>query len=1124
MTVCRPALVPRLLALAACALGTAYADHIIRWPGSQASGPQGLFSAWQADQGKVREAIRSQQLRRDRDFLSRLRRRVHADPTRLDGRLALAHALWRSGRVGEAIAQFRIALTLHPASIPGRVALASLYRRCERLEAAVEQLRELVMFHPTRRRARLELASALVEFGRRDEAISTLREFVSIAPDDPEAAAALATLLISAGQADQARLELERAAKADPKAPEPRLLLARVLARQGKAQEARQALSELVSGGYARARLDLALLELRNGRLDQAQEALGPAPKKGQELLSLAAGLVALARGDHDKALAIVNDLRERAGPQTIAPLLLDIWLSKGDRAGIQAACASFGALGAALLPAYEQFLKVCPPKERPRLALHLALAHLCRVADCHDEAIAEAQAARKLVPGNIHLGRMLASCYQEAGRLEDELALRKRLAVANPDVPPLGVDLARCLLRRADYQGAAETCEKVLEGDPKNLEARLMVARLASRRGDYPAAVRNARAAASDHPDWPEVWRLLVSTLVAAGDLDGAATLVRRRPTPDLPLIVGAVGPAIVALADGKPRDALARCAGGLEAVALRPLIHYLAGLACEREGRLADALSHFLDAQWLWRDQLAASLAVARVAGRLGRHDVAATALRQTVAMAPGRLDLRLALADALTRAGRAEEALEVLHAIETHDEKSRLELAVARARALLGAGRLDDALELADRVLAGAPSMRDALGVALEAARRLGATQRALQLLRRVHELVPDAPGGGDLALLLVLSERPRDALARLEREVRVEKPPTVRARLARIAAVATLVAGKREEAAELARRLQKARPTDAAGSPLVALVAAAAGADRTWKGELERLRRSAPWQAKWLRSAVASKRLDTETARLAAAGLLAFSEGWFGRAGGLLERALGRQPEVPFLLAWASRARARAGELTKAIALARKLVAKDPEEPHAKLLLGSFLEAAGKKDEACEHYWSAIPGLRVSDSGMALAAAQCLERQGQVPQAIETYRRILELGPKNPVVCNNLAWLYAQHRPEKLREAEKLAAAAVAALPDTASFHDTLGWLRFLLKDYQGARAEILEALARRPTRGVYFYHLGMVEFAAGRRSAAERALRLALKLEPEMPQAETARATLKVIEDAKLPGS
>ena len=94
----------------------------------------------------------------------------------------------------------------------------------------------------------------------------------------------------------------------------------------------------------------------------------------------------------------------------------------------------------------------------------------------------------------------------------------------------------------------------------------------------------------------------------------------------------------------------------------------------------------------------------------------------------------------------------------------------------------------------------------------------------------------------------------------------------------------------------------------------------------------------------------------------------------------------------------------------------------------------------------------------------------------------------------------------------------------AAPDAPAFHDTLGWLRFLRKDYAGARAEMLKALAGRPTRGLYFYHLGMVEFAAGRRSRAERALRLALKLQPEMPEAATARATLKIIEAAKLPGN
>jgi len=1115
-----------LLALVLAARATASGDQIIAWPGSQGPQPHGLFSRWQADQRKVLEAVRQGQFRRDRQFLAIARERLRADPTRLEERLALARALWRSGRVAEAVAQFRVALTLEPGSIVGRLGLAVLYRRCGRPDAALAELRELVASQPRNLRARLALADALARLRRTSEAIAALRDYATIAPDDPAAATALASLLLDAGQRGAARRELERALELDPSSAAPRLALARLHRLEGNFDAARQTLAELAKEGHPRAHLDLALLALAQRRPDEARGRLKQPPKEQRhEGLSLFASAVgALARGDHDEAIALATRLRERGAAHEAASLLLNIWLAKGDRAALQAVYATLADAREELAAAYDDLLARSSPRQRPDLAVRLALVSLYRLAGWRDQAIAEARQARRLLPASVFLGELLASCYQAAERLDDELAVRKELVAAHPDRPSLGVALARCHLRKGDYEAALAACERVVERHPRHLDARLFLARLASMRGDYALAARSARAAANDHPQSADAWRILVWALVGAGDLKGAAAAARRREIASPAFVPTAWAQAVVALSERKWQEALSHCEKGLAGPDPEPALHYLAGLACEGAGRAPEALRHLVNAQWMWLDQLAPHLAVGRVAERLGRFDVAADAWQAAVAKAPRRSDLWLRLAGALTRAGRPEEALAVLRRLEPPDPQTRLAVACERARALLASGRARDALDLAERILQEDPSRRMACQVALAAARRSGAADRALALLENIHKRLKDAPGGGDLALLLLVSGHPQAAASRVRRESRVAKPPPVQARLARIAAAAALAAGDVEWAVDLARRLQEARSPDAPGSALVALSLAAGGADDAWRAESERLARSAPWEARWLRGAVARLRRDKEASALAVAGLLAFSEGWHGPAAGLLARALARLPDLPFLLGAAARAEARAGRLTQAIAHARKLAKADPEEPRVWLLLGAVLEAAGKHQEACESYWRAVPRLRTQDVAPALAAARLFERLGRIPQAMDTYRKIIELDPGNALARNNLAWLYAEHRPDKLPEAETLAAAAVAAEPDVASFHDTLGWLRFLRKDYHGAREEILRALALRPTKSLYFYHLGMVEFSVGQRSRAERALRLALRLEPEMAEAATARATLKVIEAAKLPGS
>jgi tetratricopeptide (TPR) repeat protein len=113
-------------------------------------------------------------------------------------------------------------------------------------------------------------------------------------------------------------------------------------------------------------------------------------------------------------------------------------------------------------------------------------------------------------------------------------------------------------------------------------------------------------------------------------------------------------------------------------------------------------------------------------------------------------------------------------------------------------------------------------------------------------------------------------------------------------------------------------------------------------------------------------------------------------------------------------------------------------------------------------------------------------------------------------------NALAWMWAQ-AGANLQEAEELAAAAAAAYPDEATYHDTLGWVRFRLGRLQEAAGALEQAVALDAEYPGYRARLGDVYAALGRPAAAKAQWQKALDLpspdsyyEPDWDAAAIAR--------------
>ncbi len=130
----------------------------------------------------------------------------------------------------------------------------------------------------------------------------------------------------------------------------------------------------------------------------------------------------------------------------------------------------------------------------------------------------------------------------------------------------------------------------------------------------------------------------------------------------------------------------------------------------------------------------------------------------------------------------------------------------------------------------------------------------------------------------------------------------------------------------------------------------------------------------------------------------------------------------------------------------------------------------------------------------DTGVMVMRADVLLQSGRVSDALAQYEAIMPID--NPVVLNNMAWLYMERGDSR---ALAMAERARALAPANADIADTLGWI--LVKEGRPAEAiEHLELSARtRPSSGVLHYHLGVALQEAGRGLEARTALERAVDL-------------------------
>ncbi|GAB6282539.1 MAG: tetratricopeptide repeat protein [Ignavibacterium sp.] len=167
--------------------------------------------------------------------------------------------------------------------------------------------------------------------------------------------------------------------------------------------------------------------------------------------------------------------------------------------------------------------------------------------------------------------------------------------------------------------------------------------------------------------------------------------------------------------------------------------------------------------------------------------------------------------------------------------------------------------------------------------------------------------------------------------------------------------------------------------------------------------------------------------------------------------------------------------------------QKAVQLNPNDINALSSYGYTLNRLGNKEDAILYLKKA---LAIDSTNVNLLGTLGLiyDDTEQWEQCDSIYSLALKIDSLNPTINNNYAYALSK-RKIRLDEALKMAEIAIKAEPNNSSFLDTIGWIYFMLSDYEKAKNYIEESLQIGGERAEVLEHLGDVIFMLGKKDEA-----------------------------------
>ena len=875
-------------------------------------------------------------------------------------------------------------------------------------------------------------------------------------------------------------IELKNALQKEPGLADARLLLGRLYLEQGDAVSAVKELERALDLGIAATEVmpDLLRAKLGVGRYQEVLGSLGELATPSPELDTilgnalLQAGDLEAAQAAFERTLAAdaaygkaalgLARIAWASEDLELAARLLDqaVELGPEDRrawltkAELHVRRSQFDDA----LTAYRAALVLPGPDVEARLGIARVLLVQGDVDGAETELGDVLARAPDYPPAN-YLQGLLAFQRQDFDLAESALLNVQRVA---PSHAPTLFLMGTVKYHKQQYAQSRDLLNRYLSGDPRNVAARKLLAAMSLKEGDARTAIESLAPIAADLED-PQGLALLGSAYLRNGDTARATEYLGRAAEE---------APDVAAL---RTQLALGLLAAGDKDSAVTEL-----RAAVEMDGDLIQSevllvLVHLRAREFEQALTGAEAMVAARPDDPVG-HNLRGAALLGLDRSTEGEAALSAALAADPTYTPAATNLARL--AIQRGDRAA----AVAHYEALLAAdpGNLQARMGLAE--IAAAAEDREAAIAHLMAARLDHPQAFAPRLvLARLAVL------GGDLSAA----------------DEYIEEAVTIapnRIDVLLLAASIDVDTGSMESARRRVNVLQE----QLEGGEGVANVHLSLAAMQQRLGQPERARRNFEY----------SLQLNPE-GNAARAGLtrLDIGAGNLERARSSIETLRSASWNAPVLSLLEGDLAVAEGRLDDALPFYRSAAEGGVRE--AVLKLASRLSAAGDHGAAAEvaRAWLAE---HPNDGGLQLVLANSLLQTSDHAGAIALYETMDEQ-IDNPVVLNNLAWLYMEQEDQRaLATAER----AYELAPDSGEIADTLGWILINEGGEQGSDERGLRHLERAaeklPDNGSVLYHLGMAHKQLGDTAAARASLQAALR-NGTFPERDSAQRELSQME-------
>ncbi len=438
------------------------------------------------------------------------RKAVEGDPENSAFRQALGDVLVTLGDKDGAVRELQEAARLDPGDAMVRVSLGrALAQRDGFTTEVAEQFEAAREVGPDLKEARIGLGQALSRLGRFAEAVAEFEVAVRADPDDAAGRLLLGETLLLLNRNEQALEQLALAVESFPDRPQALVNYGIALSRTGNAEGAAEVLRKVIDGDASTRQKSLAHLELAEtlDRLGDSATALLHYRSAADLLPEYKPPQLGLAR-------ALNRAGRHGEAAETYALVLL---VDPDDVGALGERARSLAAAG----------------------RVDLAVTELARARSTLVEPSARAE-----------IGLTLAGLRQTAGQHQKAAELLLEVVAEAPDSKDAHFNLAVELGRQGNHDAAIGHLKRVVEIDPEDVEARLVLAQLWAGGGRFAEARSTLEVAHGRLPENLPVARALAYILVgspdrAVRDPEAALPVARRlyeaRPAAEHAALVAA-------------------------------------------------------------------------------------------------------------------------------------------------------------------------------------------------------------------------------------------------------------------------------------------------------------------------------------------------------------------------------------------------------------------------------------------------------------------------------------------------------------------------------------------------------------------------------------------------------